>query len=80
MQAAADGTTALGAVGGAAEHTRLDATLQVGGIVGGHFGEKTIVGIAGGMNDGASDALVRQELGIFPGEDRQLARDEFAII
>lgn len=31
------------------------------------------------MDDRASDALVCQELGIFPGQDEQLARDECAV-
>ncbi len=79
VKAAADGATALGAVGRTAENARFNAALQVGRIIGGHFGEKAIVGVGGRLNDSASNALVREELRIFIGEGRQLTRNEVTI-
>jgi len=39
MQAAADATTTLRAIRGAAEDTGFDARLQIGGVIGGHLRE-----------------------------------------
>src|SRR5882762_2501807 len=62
VQGAADGTTALRAVRRAPENTGFDAALQVGRIVGGHFGEEAVVRIAGWMKDGMGHAVGHQEL------------------
>jgi hypothetical protein len=45
VQGAADGAAALGTVRSATEDAWLDAAFEIGGIVGGHFGEQAIVGI-----------------------------------
>jgi hypothetical protein len=79
VKPAADGTTALCAVWSAAKNTRLDTTLQVGGIIRRHFGEEAIAGIAGGIKDGASDAFRGEEFGIFLGDCRQLAGNKLAV-
>ena len=80
MQAAADRAAALRTVRVPAKNARLDSTAQIRRIIDGHFGEKAVVGVGRGINDGVCDAFVGQEFGISLMQRRQLSRERDAII
>ena len=80
VEGAADGAAALGTVGRAAENAGFDAALEIGGIVGGHFGEEAIVGIFGRAEEGFAHAFCEQEFGKLFVHDGQLAREDFAVL
>src|SRR6266852_4254990 len=80
MQCAADGTTALRAVRCATENARFDATLKIGRIVGGHFGEEAVLRIAWGMKDSVRHAVGNQKLWILAMQRGQALSEGGAII
>src|SRR5690349_6275571 len=43
MQTAADGATALRTIGSSTEDAGLNSSLQIGGVIGRHFGEQALV-------------------------------------
>src|ERR1700730_16561182 len=62
MQPAAGGTAALRTVRRATKHAWLNTRFEIGGIVDGHFREKTVLGTAGGINKSPGDSGVHEEL------------------
>lgn len=79
VEAAADGAAALRAIGSATKNARLDAAFEIGGIVGGHFREQTVVGIFRRTKKSLGHTRFEQEFWIFLVENGQLAREGFAI-
>ncbi len=79
VQGAADGAAALGAIGSAAEDARFDATFEVGGIVGGHFREKAIVGIFGRAEQRFTHTFREEKFRKLFVHDGQFAREDFAV-
>jgi hypothetical protein len=61
VEGAADGASALGAIGRAAEDAGFDAAFEVGGIVGGHFREQAIVRILGRVEQRFAHTFREQE-------------------
>lgn len=80
MEAAADGAAALRAIGIAAEDARFDAALEVGGIVGGEFGEDAIIGIGWGIDEGFRETFVEEHFGVALGESGEFLREDLAVV
>jgi len=79
VQGAADCAAALGAIGRAAENAGFDAAFEIGGIVGGHFGEEAIVGIFRRAEKRFAHAFREQEFGKLLVHDGEFASEDFAV-
>ena len=66
------GTSALAAVGVAAEDAGFDLGFEVGGVVGGHAGEDAVGGAGGRGEEGFGHAVGDEEFGVAAGEGGDL--------
>src|SRR6266404_1571967 len=80
MESAARRAATLGTIGSAAKDAGLNASFQIRGVVGGHFREKTVVGIFRRIQECLRDAVVHQELRKLLGQEGQFRGYLFAVV
>src|SRR5260370_40257964 len=80
MQSAAERAATLGAIWSPAKDAGFDTGFQIGGVVGRHFREKTVLGIFRGLHEGLRNAVIHQELRKLLGQKGQLRCYLLAVI
>src|ERR1700676_4004476 len=80
MQAGADGATTLRAVRSSAKNTRFNASMQIRGIIGGHFREEAFIRIFRRVKESFPKVFIEEELRISRRQRRQLPGQGLAVL